>query len=81
MARTTAHWQVKRHSKDVPTCSLAKVPARRRGAKPTISDAEELAAIRADLAASPWQGEGHRKVWARLRVRDGIRVGQRVTVE
>ncbi len=54
----------------------AKHPAKRRGPKPTLSDAELLAAIRADLAASPWQGEGHRKVWARLRVRDGIRVAR-----
>jgi len=36
-----------------------------------------LAAIRADLARSPWQGEGHRKVWARLRVMDAIRVSRK----
>ena len=35
-----------------------------------------LAAIRRDLARSPWTGEGHRKVWARLRVIDGIRVSR-----
>jgi hypothetical protein len=29
-----------------------------------------LAAIKRDLETSPWTGEGHRKVWARLRVRD-----------
>jgi hypothetical protein len=33
-----------------------------------------LAAIRADLKASPFVGEGHRKVWARLRILSGIRV-------
>lgn len=33
--------------------------------------------IKADLASSPFHGEGHRKVWARLRVRDGIRVGRK----
>ncbi len=27
--------------------------------------------------ASPWQGKGHRKVWSRLRVRDGIRVSRK----
>jgi putative transposase len=32
-----------------------------------MSDAALLAAIRAGLAASPFHGEGHRKVWARLR--------------
>ena len=30
-----------------------------------------------DLARSPWTGEGHRKVWARLRVLDGIRVSRK----
>jgi hypothetical protein len=39
-------------------------PARRRGPKPAVSDEALLAAIRADLARSPWTGEGHRKVWA-----------------
>ena len=38
----------------------------RRGPKPAVSDADLLAAIRADLARSPWTGEGHRKVWAEL---------------
>lgn len=46
----------------------------RRGPKPAVSDADLLVAIRADLARSPWSGEGHRKVWARLRVQDGLRV-------
>jgi transposase InsO family protein len=32
-----------------------------------MSDDALLALIRADLAASPFSGEGHRKVWARLR--------------
>lgn len=36
-----------------------------------------LAAIRADLARSPWTGEGHRQVWPRLRVIDGIRVARK----
>jgi putative transposase len=53
------------------------VLAQRRGPKPTVSDDALLAAIRADLARSPWHGEGHRKVWARLRVMDGIRVARK----
>jgi transposase InsO family protein len=52
-------------------------PARRRGPKPAVSDEALLAAIRADLARSPWTGEGHRKVWARLRVINGIRVARK----
>ncbi len=41
-----------------------------------MSDETLLAAIRADLARSSFQGEGHRKVQARLRILDGIRVAR-----
>lgn len=49
----------------------------KRGPKPKISDQELLDLIRADLAASPFQGEGHRKVWARLKVVGGVRVSRK----
>lgn len=39
----------------------------KRGPKPPLTDEALLVLIRADLAASPFVGEGHRKVWARLR--------------
>jgi len=52
-------------------------PTGKRGPKTALSDAELLELIRADLTASPFQGEGHRKVWARLKVRDGVKVGRR----
>lgn len=52
-------------------------PPARRGPKPGITDEALLAAIKRDLETSPWTGEGHRKVWARLRVRDGIRVSRK----
>jgi putative transposase len=48
----------------------------RRGPVGPMPDAALLAAIRAVLAASPFHGEGHRKVWARLR-HDGIRTSLR----
>ena len=48
----------------------------RRGPTPALSDAQLLAALRSDLARSPFQGEGHRKVHARLRVLDRIRVSR-----
>lgn len=48
----------------------------RRGPKPKVSDADLLAAIRADLEASPFVGEGHRKVWARLRILRDLRVSK-----
>ena len=43
---------------------------------PTVSDATLLEAIQADLDRSPFPGEGHRKVHARLRILDGIRVAR-----
>ena len=39
----------------------------RRGPKTAWTDAALTDKIRAVLAASPFYGEGHRKVWARLR--------------
>jgi putative transposase len=48
----------------------------RRGPKPKVADIDLLAAIRADLEASPFIGEGHRKVWARLRILHDIRVSR-----
>ena len=49
----------------------------RRGPRPAIPDQDLLTAIRTDLARSPWNGEGHRKVWARLRAMDGIQVSRK----
>ena len=46
-------------------------PRRRPGPIGAMSDRELLAAIRDVLATSPFVGEGHRKVWARLR-RHGV---------
>ncbi len=51
-------------------------PVRRRGPVGAMPDPELLAAIRAVLAASPFHGEGHRKLWARLR-HGGIRTSLR----
>jgi putative transposase len=48
----------------------------RRGPPPTLADEQLLAATCADLARSPFQGEGHRKVHARLRILDGNRVAR-----
>ncbi len=55
--------------------SSSPMPAGKRGPKTSYSDADLVRAIRADLAASPFVGEGHRKVWARLRVA-GIRTSK-----
>ncbi len=53
------------------------VRAGRRGPKPKVSDEELLRLIREDLAASPFVGEGHRKVWARLKVLRQVRVSRK----
>jgi putative transposase len=41
-----------------------------------MPDAALVEAIRAVLTASPFHGEGHRKVWARLRMA-GVRTSKR----
>lgn len=48
----------------------------RRGPKRKMPDADLLKAIRDNLVASPFIGEGHRKVWARLRILHDIRVSR-----
>lgn len=49
----------------------------KRGPKTPLSDEELLVEIRDDLEASPFQGKGHRKVRARLKVLKGIRVSNK----
>ncbi|HUW59407.1 MAG TPA: DDE-type integrase/transposase/recombinase [Candidatus Bathyarchaeia archaeon] len=52
-------------------------PVEKRGPKTDYSDARLLELIRADLAASPFSGEGHRKVWMRLKYGQGIAVARK----
>ena len=72
LQRVCAAWGFARSSfyamKSRQQATAERPPAKRRGPKPSISDEALLVAIEADLEASPWEGEGHRKVWARLRV-------------
>jgi transposase InsO family protein len=51
-------------------------PPRRPGPTGPMPDAALVEAIRGVLAASPFHGEGHRKVWARLR-HGGVRTSKR----
>jgi len=51
-------------------------PLQRPGPVGPMPDAALLVAIRAVVAASPFHGEGHRKIWARLRVA-GVRTSKR----
>jgi putative transposase len=62
---------VYRHLAPPPT-----TPPGRPGPVGAMADDALLAAIRAVLAASPFHGEGHRKVWARLRA-GGTRISLR----
>lgn len=51
--------------------------SRRRGPVPELDDATLLAKVRADLAASPFVGEGHRPVWARLTIEQKVRTSRK----
>lgn len=51
--------------------------AKKRGPEPAVSDEKLLVLIKKDLAASPFIGEGHRKVWARLKFGQGIKVSRK----
>lgn len=53
----------------------AQPRAQRPGPTGPMPDADLVARIRGVLAASPFHGEGHRKVWARLRVA-GVRTSK-----
>ncbi|NGX60193.1 MAG: hypothetical protein KR126chlam3_01362 [Chlamydiae bacterium] len=52
-----------------------KKPSEKRGPKPAIGEKELLGRIREDIKSSPFRGEGHRKVHARLK-RQGATVGR-----
>ena len=60
LARSTVYLQQERRA-------MPPGPAAKRGPKPRWSDDILIEKIRAVLMASPFLGEGHRKVWARLR--------------
>ena len=79
LRRVCAAWGMARSSFYAMTSGqhAKQPPAKRRGPKPAISDQALLVAIEADLEASPWEGEGYRKVWARLRVCRDIRVARK----
>jgi transposase InsO family protein len=76
--RVCEAWEVPRSSfygrQSRNTVPLAPL---KRGPKTPLSDDEVLALIRADLATSSFVGEGHRKVWGRLRFVQGIKVGRK----
>jgi len=69
LPRSTYYTQTPRHL-------ATRAKPKRRGPQPELSDEALLTAIEHDLERSPFIGEGHRKVHARLRVLDEIRVSR-----
>jgi putative transposase len=76
LARVCRVWRAARSTVYRHRAPPREVPPRRPGPVGPMPDADLVAAIRAVLAASPFHGEGHRKVWARLR-HGGIRTSKR----
>lgn len=54
-------------------------PGHKRGPKTAYTDDQLTAEIRGVLGATPFVGEGHRKVWARLRIK-GVRTSKQRTL-
>jgi transposase InsO family protein len=76
LARVCRVWRAARSTVYRHRAPPREVPPRRPGPVGPMPDADLAAAIRAVLAASPFHGEGHRKVWARLR-HAGVRTSKR----
>lgn len=76
LARVCRVWRAARATIYRHRLPLRTEPPRRRGPVGSMPDPELVEAIRAVLAASPFHGEGHRKVWARLRMQ-GVRTSRR----
>src|SRR5215216_2087215 len=76
LARVCRVWRTSRASVYRHLSSSRPTPPRRPGPVGPMPDAALVEAIRAVLTASPFHGEGHRKVWARLRVA-GLRTSKR----
>ena len=77
VARVVRAWAMPRSTFYAQRTRQAQPATGRRGRTPALDDAALLAAIRTVIAESPFHGEGHRKVWARLRVLKGVRTSMR----
>jgi putative transposase len=76
LARVCRVWRTARATVYRHRAPSLPASPRRRGPVGAMPDAALLEAIRGVLAASPFHGEGHRKVWARLR-HAGVRTSER----
>ena len=77
IARVLRVWELSRSTFYAQRERRAHPATGRRGRTPTLDDAALLAQIRAVIAESPFHGEGHRKIWARLRALKGVRTSMR----
>ena len=70
LARVCRVWEVARSTVYLhqARATTPAPPPGKRGPNTSWTDAALLEQIQTVLAASPFLGEGHRKVWARLRV-------------
>jgi putative transposase len=76
LLRVTQLWRTARATVYRHRRHDAPAPRRRPGPVGPMPDEDLVAAIRGLLAASPFHGEGYRKIWARLRFA-GIRTSKR----
>ena len=76
LARVCRIWRTSRATVYRHRSSALADPPARRGPSGPMPDAALVGAIRAVLSDSPFHGEGHRKIWARLRIA-GVRTSKR----
>jgi transposase InsO family protein len=77
ITRVLQVWALPRSTFYAQRVRQAQPATGRRGRTPILDDAALLVRIRAVIAESPFHGEGHRKIWARLRTLKGVRTSMR----
>jgi len=77
ITRVLQVWELPRSTFYAQRVRRAQPATGRRGRTPILDDAALLVRIRAVIAESPFHGEGHRKIWARLRTLKAVRTSMR----
>jgi len=77
IARVLRVWELPRSTFYAQRERRAQPATGRRGRSPTLDDAALFGQIQAFIEESPFYGEGHRKIWARLRILKGVRTSMR----